>query len=388
MGDLKELLSDRLDQQRRNRPRPDWMNEMREYIPDEVRAELQRTGVEKALGDIVENVRSEARSPSPSGAGSESNSASPGSPGTNARAPSNASNGTNARSNRSGTNPAGRPSTFESMRDQLAELAQKIEAENRGRESSSSSANASRAPSGQAPGRDGSLDPRSHTARNGAAQNGTPQSGPGATGSRSQQSQTQPNGTSRSGGTRNSGSRAQDGPGLVKQMSDFYKRVTRADDGRTSSSAAGSSVMPQPSSGGGTNGGVASAGGLSWGISLEFLLAVTAIILLLVIVWYQRTPLATMVAKPQASLRRIKINCREDVIRAFHLLVDSTNIAVEDWWPHRRAAGAVSEAIPSRQSEVRALAQLYELARYTPEQGELTEEQLRTARHAVETLTS
>ena len=54
-----------------------------------------------------------------------------------------------------------------------------------------------------------------------------------------------------------------------------------------------------------------------------------------------------------------------------------------DWWTHTRAADALAYARPQTESDVEALARLYEQARYLPDDAEFTATQVEAARQAV-----
>ncbi len=78
------------------------------------------------------------------------------------------------------------------------------------------------------------------------------------------------------------------------------------------------------------------------------------------------------------------LRTRGDIVLAFHAIVARCPAVLADWWPHRRAAEALAESKPQTQGSVDTLAELYELARYLPEDSELTTEQLEHARRAVQ----
>lgn len=73
---------------------------------------------------------------------------------------------------------------------------------------------------------------------------------------------------------------------------------------------------------------------------------------------------------------------RQDIVQAFHDLADRCPAVMADWWTHDRAAQALATSRPDVDDEVRQLAQLYEQARYQPEESALTDEQLATAKAA------
>jgi hypothetical protein len=73
---------------------------------------------------------------------------------------------------------------------------------------------------------------------------------------------------------------------------------------------------------------------------------------------------------------------RQDIVQAFHDLADRCPAVMADWWTHDRAAQALATSRPDVDDEVRQLAQLYEQARYQPEESALTDKQLATAKAA------
>lgn len=73
---------------------------------------------------------------------------------------------------------------------------------------------------------------------------------------------------------------------------------------------------------------------------------------------------------------------RQDIVQAFHDLAARCPAVMADWWTHNRAAQALATSSPDVDKELRQLAQLYEQARYLPEESALTDEQLAAAKAA------
>lgn len=73
---------------------------------------------------------------------------------------------------------------------------------------------------------------------------------------------------------------------------------------------------------------------------------------------------------------------RQDIVQAFHDLAARCPAVMADWWTHDRAAQALATSSPDVDEELRQLAQLYEQARYLPEESALTDEQLAAAKAA------
>lgn len=76
------------------------------------------------------------------------------------------------------------------------------------------------------------------------------------------------------------------------------------------------------------------------------------------------------------------LTSRQDIIQAFHDLVNRGPAAVADWWTHDRAAQALATSRPSVNQDVQQLARLYEQARYLPDDSTLTDEQYAAAKAA------
>ncbi len=77
-----------------------------------------------------------------------------------------------------------------------------------------------------------------------------------------------------------------------------------------------------------------------------------------------------------------QLQTRRDVVQAFHALAARFPSVLPNWWPHRRAATALADANPNQEQAIHTLANLYEAARYMPEDAELTQDQLESARRA------
>jgi len=77
------------------------------------------------------------------------------------------------------------------------------------------------------------------------------------------------------------------------------------------------------------------------------------------------------------------IQTRADVILAFHQLADRIVHPVESWWTHRNIARQVCRTIPSAQSPVNVVVDIYEQARYLPSEVRLTDNQIDEVRRAL-----
>ena len=77
------------------------------------------------------------------------------------------------------------------------------------------------------------------------------------------------------------------------------------------------------------------------------------------------------------------IQTRADVILAFHQLAVRIVHPMESWWTHRNIASQVCRTIPSAQSPVNVVVDIYEQARYLPSEVRLTDNQIDEVRRAL-----
>ncbi|HRA86594.1 MAG TPA: hypothetical protein PK992_00935 [Planctomycetaceae bacterium] len=140
-----------------------------------------------------------------------------------------------------------------------------------------------------------------------------------------------------------------------------------------------------------------SSGGGDPSISAEAPLAIGSLVLVGlglmgvvgVIAFLMRRPLmkmvssATGIAGPKQVVRASDIRSRDDVITAFHQLVLNPKQLVEAWWTHRAAARTLAASSPQQEVAVQTLAEIYEQARYLPEDVELPVDQIQAARSAL-----
>ena len=84
-------------------------------------------------------------------------------------------------------------------------------------------------------------------------------------------------------------------------------------------------------------------------------------------------------AIPSADIRT-----REDVVRAFHRYALHSDMSVPTWWTHREVERQVAEVTPTLQPSIQALANLYEQARYLPDDADFTSDQIGIARRELE----
>ncbi|MDA1232456.1 MAG: hypothetical protein O2856_16910, partial [Planctomycetota bacterium] len=115
----------------------------------------------------------------------------------------------------------------------------------------------------------------------------------------------------------------------------------------------------------------------------SFLLGLAA-----VVAYFMRRPLlklvanATGIAGPNRVQQPGEIRSRADVIAAFHELALNPKQLVESWWTHRAAAQKLAAESPQSKAAVDTLAEVYEQARYLPDDIELPPDSIQSARTA------
>lgn len=78
------------------------------------------------------------------------------------------------------------------------------------------------------------------------------------------------------------------------------------------------------------------------------------------------------------------IRSRSDVIRAFHQYALRPATLASTWWTHREVERQVAESTPTLRPAIQTLTDLYEQARYLPDDADFTPDQIGTARRALE----
>ena len=78
------------------------------------------------------------------------------------------------------------------------------------------------------------------------------------------------------------------------------------------------------------------------------------------------------------------IRSRSDVVRAFHQYALRPATPAPTWWTHREVERQVAQTTPTLRPAIRTLTDLYEQARYLPDDADLTPDQIGTARRALE----
>ena len=166
---------------------------------------------------------------------------------------------------------------------------------------------------------------------------------------------------------RNSRASARSKP-VARSPLDWFDRLTKAPAGTPASSLADLS---------GTD-------GLSAPSVMAALLILAAVCLAVHSLQKRFLARSAQAERAMRELRLMQINSGEDVVRAFHQLVAIMKQPAEVWWPHRRAAQALTLAAPSSAVAAEILADLYEQIRYLPSGATLTAEQLDEARAAIQ----
>ena len=142
--------------------------------------------------------------------------------------------------------------------------------------------------------------------------------------------------------------------------------------------------MPQSSTGGG-----AISADAPMAMGSFFVVILVLLGLLGVVAYLLRRPLlklvsdATGIAAARPVLQSSEIRSRADVIAAFHSLALSPKLLVESWWTHRAAAQKLSAESPQTERAVQTLAEIYEQARYLPDDVEFPADSIQSARTAL-----
>ncbi|MEZ6130916.1 MAG: hypothetical protein R3C59_19780 [Planctomycetaceae bacterium] len=77
------------------------------------------------------------------------------------------------------------------------------------------------------------------------------------------------------------------------------------------------------------------------------------------------------------------LRSKADVVRAFHRLALHPHRSTEEWWTHQMVVDDIRESSPEKTYQIQVLAELYEQARYLPDEAEFTQEQIQEAKAAL-----
>ena len=147
--------------------------------------------------------------------------------------------------------------------------------------------------------------------------------------------------------------------------------------------------VASPTSKSATGGGDVFASDAPFAVGSFFLVACVMMAVGGLIAYLLRKPLmklvseATGITKGHSALQPNEIRSRGDVIAAFHDLALSSRQAVETWWTHQAAAQKLAAESPQSKQAVNTLAEIYEEARYLPDDVELAAEKIQSARTAL-----
>ncbi len=109
------------------------------------------------------------------------------------------------------------------------------------------------------------------------------------------------------------------------------------------------------------------------------------------LVWYFAPQLMAAMGESQRKsslvvsvIHPADIHSRVDVVRAFHQFALRPATLAAEWWTHRAVEQRVAQETPSLQPAIQKLTDLYEQARYLPDDADFTPDQIGTARQALE----
>ncbi len=109
------------------------------------------------------------------------------------------------------------------------------------------------------------------------------------------------------------------------------------------------------------------------------------------LVWYFIPRLLAVIGQSQragsplgAEIHPADIRTRRDVVRAFHQFALRPATPAPNWWTHREVERQVAATTPVLQPTIQTLTDLYEQARYLPDDTDFTPDQIGSARRALE----
>ena len=166
---------------------------------------------------------------------------------------------------------------------------------------------------------------------------------------------------------------------VMKSVGDFFSEMAAPPNAKPAQSRPSPTVSPRGASNS------QQAGSQSTGPLLMLLVA-------LGLAWYFVPQMLTSIQKklhPVLSTvggasASADIRTREDVVRAFHRYALQSDMSVPMWWTHREVERQVAEATPTLQPSIQSLANLYEQARYLPDDADFTPDQIGIARRELE----
>lgn len=175
---------------------------------------------------------------------------------------------------------------------------------------------------------------------------------------------------------RNSSNSDKDKGSWGSKASDFFSGLSKTPSTPSPRSAAASaSETSGPTS--------ATASPIEFSFAPFLVLGFVAL-LVLVLAW--KSGLIAPTNEGGSSLNAITpagLKTREDIVRAFHQFALQPNRGTQDWWTHQQVKEQIRESDPHKQEPIEILADVYERARYLPEDINLEEHQLAAARAAL-----
>ena len=166
---------------------------------------------------------------------------------------------------------------------------------------------------------------------------------------------------------------------VMKSVGDFFSEMAASPNPKPAPSRPSPTVSPSGASDS------QQAGSRSTGLLLMLVVA-------LGLAWYFLPQILTSVHKKSlpvlntvgGAIPSSDIRTREDVVRAFHRYALQSDMSVPTWWTHREVERQVAEATPTLQPSIQSLANLYEQARYLPDDADFTPDQIGIARRELE----
>lgn len=93
---------------------------------------------------------------------------------------------------------------------------------------------------------------------------------------------------------------------------------------------------------------------------------------------------AAVLSNEQPSTTGMQIRTKGDVVRAFHSMALKPVRKTKNWWTHQMVTRDIAAQAPAKSDQVGVLAELYEHARYLPDEQDFTPQQIQDARRALQ----
>ena len=208
-------------------------------------------------------------------------------------------------------------------------------------------------------------------------------------------SQSTRSGTTRSAQSRSGAGSSRSGSASMssstsRQVDSIFRSAMRTINGSSSSGSGSSSgpglssVLSGPSSFSGGSISPPSAEGIG-GVAIVVVLALA---IMGAVIAFRFSSSRPIVAVPMTAQERTElagsIRTRADLVRAYHRFALSPIRRTQPWWTHRRFETDVSTETPVHTDQISLLTDIYEEARYLPDNAELTDSQIQQARRAIQ----